>query len=1175
KKIISARGELTVYGNVVVFSPKIPLKELNLSSSAGEEEVPGLLPDTTYTVFVPVGTSGAIANLTNIDQDAANPVSFKTGSIPQLYFVNFPETAPNPVSVDPGTGTIDVPVNTLQRTSDLDVAEIRVSFDGALNPERENLEGFDGDGDGWIEPNFFLRYSDPLLFVTQKDGSSLNRLDRTQPEAGYLTDNQAFKFEGETIPLSDLCFDDTGHLIGLSQGRLFSVDYRTTEPTIDLELIWDSGRPSLKGLQKAPGGPWFSVDMSSNELVLLDIENTEVRSVGPLTQDGQIKDLVMREDGRLYLLWSDGSKGTVIDCIDPLSAETESTLGLLGVPLVSMALIDHERLCLLDAGDPPRLWLFDLSFGAFEEIGVVDGPLCETLDLTALFYDSETEVSLIENRLTGSTVVMKPKGIMPFNSLIEVMVKHRLQNLRGLGKEMDWIPLASEFVGSFTTEEAPSGVINDAFIEDFSSTRYMADAHDINLVNANWNYQDTDETPPHFEHLVAGLGLTGGGQLGDFLPLNSTESILLDTDYQPLPLYNAATPNVTQPVVIRGGEFHFRNIHIPAGVTIFARGTNPLVLTATGEVVIEGTIDLNGIDGAHDNSFDSAFVPTAGGGGSAGAGRGGASQPPWPANFKLVSQLLTAPFGETGWGSSNKQQIGGRGGQSGANSFTIRFKGAFADTHSRGAGGGGGSLKGKGICGVQGKGKYVPDDYGNALSGTPMGGASGDVLFMDGNPNNDYFGPAGEIYELKGGQGGGGGGVRWDSLNPQAKTSAPPNWPACSFDGKGGGGGGGGGALAIHALGSIRITETGKILACGGVGGRGEMTGSSNFGGAGGGGSGGTVILQSGTSIILEESSDPGGNKVGATIDVSGGQMGDAKIDEDFVGESPSETCPKGNLLNRQYCSLSYGDGGQGGFGIIQLMVPDPTKDLIPAPADWMDAKISVGATLFDADPDQGEYSQFSIVNPNDGLYYLWTVYERQLLTYEPGAYPKTFVFGDSDVFPFPPEDEIVVEEGPVMDPFKTLSNLSALSYGLSEWIDLGAMVRRPKINGMPSPVFKPFKGTDSLTGVVPTINGYVVDYFLTGPGSNDIEISAPDLGIHHFIPDQNEVAVEFQGARAAVPGLSLPGTDQSTWTADLSTLSGYQFLRFRIKFDVAKDAVLAPTNTRPQVDKIRIRLSY
>jgi hypothetical protein len=471
----------------------------------------------------------------------------------------------------------------------------------------------------------------------------------------------------------------------------------------------------------------------------------------------------------------------------------------------------------------------------------------------------------------------------------------------------------------------------------------------------------------------------------------------------------------------------------------------------------------------------------------------------------------------------------------------------------------------RGTPGLRGKGTYGPDFYNNPIPKVPEGGAGGDALFIDGDKTNDYFGVTGEHAELVGGQGGGGGGVRWDSLNPAAVAFTQSNLPPCKWDAKGGGGGGGAGAVAIHAMGTITITETGKIVARGGRGGRGERVITSSAGGGGGAGSGGVVILHSGTAIILEESSDPDPDAVGATVDVTGGIMGDARESESIAG-GPQEVCPIDKKPKNEFCSLSWADGGQGGFGLIQLMVPNPDENLTPPPSEIATAKVMVGATVFDADSKTGTYGY-----TKNG----YITYERVFLTYDPAAYPITIPFGELDIPPYPLTDHLTFENGPVADPYSTLANISEISYGLSKWIDLGAAVRRPPVGSKPAPAFPGFRGTDSSTGIVITKNGYVENYWITGPGSNDIEVKSPLLELTHFIDEDNEVKVEFQGAHAAAPGLSVPGDDKSDWTADISELSGYQFIRYRVALNVAKSGNFSLSSIRPQVDKIRIRVKY
>ncbi|HZL99744.1 MAG TPA: hypothetical protein VFD43_05775, partial [Planctomycetota bacterium] len=229
------------------------------------------------------------------------------------------------------------------------------------------------------------------------------------------------------------------------------------------------------------------------------------------------------------------------------------------------------------------------------------------------------------------------------------------------------------------------------------------------------------------------------------------------------------------------------------------------------------------------------------------------------------------------------------------------------------------------------------------LQGTPAdpvrfqaGGLPGQELFPDGDPSNDYIGPGGELPVLIGGQGGGGGGTRIDSFNASIWSGdriATPNpvgpppawypslqigniyWSPSLYDAKGGGGGGGGGSVLIRSYGDIRLTRMGHIDASGGTGLGGEVIGNSNYAGGGGGGSGGAIVLQAADEIILEADPDhltPGFTDQslaqGAALDVSGGFGHDATEDPRDTVNNPSEEK-----------TSTRSDGGQGGFGLIQL----------------------------------------------------------------------------------------------------------------------------------------------------------------------------------------------------------------------------------------------------------------
>lgn len=473
--------------------------------------------------------------------------------------------------------------------------------------------------------------------------------------------------------------------------------------------------------------------------------------------------------------------------------------------------------------------------------------------------------------------------------------------------------------------------------------------------------------------------------------------VFLNTDAQAFPLPNGETPGVTQALTIFGGHFTFRDFIIPEGVWVIVKGSNPLRITATGRVEIAGMLDLSGADGFDDDTFDSGVIPVPGGSGGPGAGRGGDGQPTIiPANAPtshctgaFFAGYATPETGERGWGpviTGTGQvifdKIGGHGGISTLgyepddNGFPDVKNGGNNTEYHRPPGGGGGTFYQRGIAAHTGSGTYRVQSEGGAftqcptnnkindalygteelqfccgqtpkplqcvyMQGTPEnpvriqpGGAGGNLVFTDGDPGNDYFGGEGELQVLIGGQGGGAGGSRIDSLkhtvwsgNPFGAPPVPPNIPCypqlfigfytspANFDAKGGAGGGGGGSVLIRSFGDILLTRTGHIDATGGNGGGGEIVGNSNYSGAGGGGSGGAVILQAAGEIVLDADSQhiaAGYQDItgahGASIEVSGGFGYDARtLGNDIVQQADPSY------------EFTRSDGGQGGFGLIQL----------------------------------------------------------------------------------------------------------------------------------------------------------------------------------------------------------------------------------------------------------------
>ncbi len=563
-------------------------------------------------------------------------------------------------------------------------------------------------------------------------------------------------------------------------------------------------------------------------------------------------------------------------------------------------------------------------------------------------------VNLVSNEVDGAIVELTPSGILPFGHLLSLEYP---SNLRGIADEDD--PGSRRSVAATFTVASVSDqrTVRDTLFENFDSSEREADPTELAASQspASWDELDSNVLQPRFE-------FAGTGELGPFRPvppsdLSVPEIVILDTSSQPMPLFDGSTPEAPPNTVVRGGVFEFSEIDIPEGVIVQARGPNPLILSATGNVRIAGDIILNGQRGNDENTFDSSLTANPGGIGGVGAGRGGEGQPTIYLGQEGNSPLVSPTRGGRGWGPGNEEAIGGEGGQSGMldhpdenGEYTTDYEldsGSDNVRHGIGGppsnpcqelthfhnngykppGGGGGSHRQEGRQPNDGIGNVLADGLGNYIVRTEQadpigwktlsGGRPGEWKFNDGNPDNNFIGARGERREIFGGQGGGAGGSALDSyycgmwcmtdLNP-ANDQVCVNEQSYSIiefdsegDARGGSGGGGGGALLVRALGSITIVgsdnnsgDGATIQAQGGEGGVGEAVGCGNWAGGGGGGSGGALLFQSATGILVED---------GATVRVSGG-LGARATDE--------TSSNSGNLFE----ALSFNEDGTELFAV-------------------------------------------------------------------------------------------------------------------------------------------------------------------------------------------------------------------------------------------------------------------
>lgn len=368
------------------------------------------------------------------------------------------------------------------------------------------------------------------------------------------------------------------------------------------------------------------------------------------------------------------------------------------------------------------------------------------------------------------------------------------------------------------------------------------------------------------------------------------------------------TPDVLLDTTNNNGVYVYRDIIVNQGINVRGIGDKPLILFATRNVVVRGTISVSGDRGESVETLLAAYFPSIGGYGGAGGGGGGFGSP---------STTGPSPSGDNGTDAFGAP-VGGVGGLLWNTSTT-----------GRGSGGGGGAFATQGdpwlyplpvsIPQVLGIGGFGGPGNSGAATRTLAGGAAGASPFVDAFEDNNFFGTAidlhrfrivqGELPFLRGGSGGGGGGDL---------VSSTSNWIG---DARGGGGGGGGGCLLLFAAGYLAVLDGGSIHADGGHGGGGEQAGSSNKGGGGGGGSGGMVVLASRTAIALEVRGETfANNDYSFVVSADGGGC----VSSPFLTWAPFKYPNSGLPLTANSARLYDTEprGGYGGMGVVQLMAP-------------------------------------------------------------------------------------------------------------------------------------------------------------------------------------------------------------------------------------------------------------
>ncbi len=519
----------------------------------------------------------------------------------------------------------------------------------------------------------------------------------------------------------------------------------------------------------------------------------------------------------------------------------------------------------------------------------------------AVWVPIDTQVELIANCTpTGARVRLVPIGLLPPGSQFRAVVQPGFQDIVGQPNLLanDKFAVAPTQVLNYASLMNPTDGA-DEFLEQFS----FGGEDELSFQDTNAVFA-TPEAEWGNGTLTAAFTFSGtGGPGGNFdWVVHAGESFFFDTTATQIIGGPGGIPTTIQNST--GGVVDVRNLTIEVGGEIRVQGPNPFLLNATGDVRIEGILDLSGFQAKDVSTLNTGNQVEQGGSGTAGSGRGG--------HASEITNNST-PRGGFGQGPFGEANTGGQGGESG-------FAMANLGKDARRPGGGGGGRFAADMPPLIAENGYPGSATatGAVTNQAPaLGGLAGVGPFFDGDPTNNFFGVKpivtggvltglirGELTQIWAGYGGGGGG---DALpSPKFPT---PRWSPGS-DEKGGGGGGGGGNCRIRALGRIIFGATGTIQVKGARGATGENTFFlDHIGGSGGSGSGGHAILESATEIDFTD----GGLNVSATprdwVDASGA----ATVVGSKSGGSGGTPVP---------CGISH--GGAGGPGVIQLHVPDP-----------------------------------------------------------------------------------------------------------------------------------------------------------------------------------------------------------------------------------------------------------
>ncbi|MHC4380752.1 MAG: hypothetical protein ACYSU1_06655, partial [Planctomycetota bacterium] len=214
---------------------------------------------------------------------------------------------------------------------------------------------------------------------------------------------------------------------------------------------------------------------------------------------------------------------------------------------------------------------------------------------------------------TGAEVEFRITGILPPNRNLQMQMGTQFADLVGQVNTADVIlgshatPTLASIYNDPTWTETDETV--DEFRDDFDDSLGLALAEPIPLPLA----QVSDG------FIAANFDFPGSFVSEDsdfFIEAGVTVEIFTDSE-------STFTDSNQREHTLQNGVLNVHDFTISAGSTLRGRGTNPLVIYATGKVTIDGTLNVSGNNGTWPTSLNSPQFVEGGANGECGGGRGG------------------------------------------------------------------------------------------------------------------------------------------------------------------------------------------------------------------------------------------------------------------------------------------------------------------------------------------------------------------------------------------------------------------------------------------------------------------------------------------------------------------------------------------------------------------------